>query len=43
MIWRTLQIPQTMAATGLFYIAVLAAIVGEFMGRFLLFRSALPL
>lgn len=43
MIWRTLQIPQTMAATGLFYIAVLAAVVGEFLGRFLLFRTALPL
>jgi DMSO reductase anchor subunit len=43
MIRRTLQIPQTMAATGLFYIAVLAAIVGEFMGRFLLFRTGLPL
>jgi len=43
MIWRTLQIPQTMAATGLFYIAVLAAIVGEFMGRYLLFRTGLPL
>ena len=43
MIWRTLQIPQTMAATGLFYVAILAAIVGEFLGRFLLFRTALPL
>ncbi len=43
MIWRTLQIPQTMAATGLFYIAVLAVLVGEFMGRYLLFRTGLPL
>ncbi len=43
MIWRTLQIPQTMAATGLFYVALLAAIVGEFLGRFLLFRTGLPL
>ena len=43
MIWRTLQIPQTMAATGLFYVALLAAIVGEFLGRFLLFRTSLPL
>ena len=34
MIWRTLQIPQTMAATGLFYVAILAAVVGEFLGRF---------
>jgi hypothetical protein len=43
MIWRTLQIPQTMAATGLFYIATLAALVGEFLGRFILFRTGLPL
>lgn len=43
MIGRTLRIPQTMAATGLFYIAVLAVLVGEMMGRFLLFRSGLPL
>ncbi len=43
MIWRTLQIPQTMAATGLFYIAILAAVVGEFLGRFILFRTSLPL
>lgn len=42
MIWRTLQIPQTMAATGLFYIAILAVLVGEMMGRFILFRTALP-
>jgi hypothetical protein len=32
-----------MAATGLFYIATLAAVVGEFLGRFILFRTALPL
>jgi hypothetical protein len=43
MIWRTLAIPQTMAATGLFYVAVLATVVGEFLGRFLLFRTTLPL
>jgi hypothetical protein len=43
MIDRTLRVPQTMAATGLFYIAVLAVLVGEFMGRFLLFRTGLPL
>ena len=43
MIWRTLQIPQTMAATGLFYVAILTAIVGEFLGRFVLFRTTLPL
>ena len=43
MIWRTLAIPQTMAATGLFYVAVLATVVGELLGRFLLFRTSLPL
>jgi len=42
MIGRTLAIPQTMAATGLFYIAVLAVLVGEMLGRFLLFRTGLP-
>ncbi len=43
MIWRTLLIPQTMAATGLFYIAVLGVTVGEILGRYLLFRTGLPL
>lgn len=43
MIRKTLDVPQTMAATGLFYIAVLAVMVGELLGRFLLFRSGLPL
>ncbi len=43
MIRRTLQIPQTMAATGLFYIAILGATVGELIGRYLLFRSGFPL
>jgi hypothetical protein len=43
MIWRTLQIPQTMAATGLFYVALLTSLVGEFLGRFLLYRTSLPL
>ena len=43
MIWRTLAIPQTMAATGLFYVAILSTVVGEFLGRFLLFRTSLPL
>jgi hypothetical protein len=42
MIRRTLDIPQTMAATGLFYIAVLTVLVGELLGRFLLFRTGLP-
>jgi hypothetical protein len=43
MIGRTLAIPQTMAATGLFYIAILAVIVGEMLGRLILFRTSLPL
>jgi hypothetical protein len=43
MIRRTLQIPQTMAATGLFYIAILAVMVGELLGRLILFRTSLPL
>ena len=43
MIRRTLAIPQTMAATGLFYVAVLTTVVGEFLGRFLLYRTSLPL
>jgi hypothetical protein len=43
MIHRTLLIPQTMAATGLFYIAILAVMVGEFMGRYILFRTGFPL
>ncbi|MBI3781875.1 MAG: hypothetical protein HY270_00585 [Deltaproteobacteria bacterium] len=43
MIWKTLKIPQTMAATGLFYIAILAVLVGEMMSRFILFRTTLPL
>lgn len=43
MIWKTLQIPQTMAATGLFYIAILSVLVGEMMSRFILFRTSLPM
>jgi len=43
LIHRTLQIPQTMAATGLFYVAILFALVGEMAGRLLLFRTGLPL
>lgn len=43
MIGRTLDVPQTMAATGLFYIALLAVVVGEILGRTILFRTALPL
>jgi len=43
MTWQTLKIPQTMAATGLLYIAVMSVLVGEFIGRFILFRTSLPL
>ena len=43
LIHRTLAIPQTMAATGLFYVAILAMMVGEMLGRLLLFRTSLPL
>ena len=42
MIWRTLLIPHTMAATGLFYIALLGVFVGEILGRQILTLSALP-
>ena len=43
LIRRTLRIPQTMAATGLFYVAILAVMVGEMLGRLILFRTSLPL
>jgi hypothetical protein len=42
MIWRTLMIPNTMAATGLFYIALLGVFVGEILGRQILTLSSLP-
>jgi hypothetical protein len=42
MIWRTLKIPHTMAATGLFYIALLGVFVGEILGRQILTLSGLP-
>jgi hypothetical protein len=41
--WQTLKIPQTMAATGLLYIAIMSVLVGEMLGRFILFRTAIPL
>jgi hypothetical protein len=43
LIHRTLQIPQTMAATGLFYVAILFAMVGEMLGRLVLYQTGLPL
>ncbi|HWP59466.1 MAG TPA: hypothetical protein VNL14_16355 [Candidatus Acidoferrales bacterium] len=42
MIWRTLKIPHTMAATGLFYVAMLGVFVGEILGRQILALTALP-
>ena len=43
MIWQTLKIPNTMAATGLFYIVLLGVVVGEILARQLLALTALPL
>jgi hypothetical protein len=43
LIEKTLEIPQTMAATGLFYIAALGAAVGEIASHWLLFRTGIPL
>jgi hypothetical protein len=43
MCWQTLKIPQTMAATGLLYIALMSVLVGEMLGRFIMFRTAIPL
>jgi hypothetical protein len=42
MIWRTLLIPHTMAATGLFYIALLGVFVGEILGKQILALTYLP-
>ena len=41
--FSVMLIPHTMAATGLFYIAILFVLVGEMLGRLLLFRTSLPL
>lgn len=43
LIRKTLAIPQTMAATGLFYIEALVVTVGQIIGHWLLFRTGLPL
>jgi len=43
LIRKTLAIPQTMAATGLFYIESLVGVVGQILGLWLLFRTGLPL
>ncbi|MBI3990418.1 MAG: hypothetical protein HY347_12485 [candidate division NC10 bacterium] len=43
LVWETLKIPHTQAATGLLYVAVVMAVVGEFLGRYLLVVSLVPL
>ncbi len=43
MIWNTVQIKHTQAATGLLYLAVVALLFGEFFSKFLLFSVSLPL
>jgi hypothetical protein len=42
MIWRTLLIPHTMAATGLFYIALLGVFIGDILGKQILALTGLP-
>lgn len=42
MIYRTVQIRHTQAATGLLYVAVVALLFGEFFSKFLLFAVQLP-
>ena len=43
MIWNTVQIRHTQAATGLLYLAVVALLFGEFFSKFLLFAVNIPL
>ena len=43
MIWNTIQLKHTQAATGLLYLAVVAVLFGEFFSKFLLFSVSLPL
>ena len=43
MIWSTLKIRHTQAATGLLYLAVVTLLFGEFFSKFLLFSVGLPL
>lgn len=42
-IWDTLRIPNVQAATGFFYMAILTAAIGEFLGRFLQHSTLIPL
>lgn len=43
MIWSTVKLGHTQAATGLLYVAVVAVLFGEFFGKFLLFSLSFPL
>jgi hypothetical protein len=43
MIWSTVKIRHTQAATGLLYLGVVAVLFGEFFSKFLLFSVSLPL
>ena len=43
MIWSTVQIRHTQAATGLLYLAVVTLLFGEFFSKFLLWSLSLPL
>jgi hypothetical protein len=43
MIWSTVKIRHTQAATGLLYLAVVALLFGEFFSKFLLFSVSIPL
>jgi hypothetical protein len=43
MIWNTVKIRHTQAATGFLYLAVVALLFGEFFSKFLLFAIRLPL
>jgi hypothetical protein len=43
MIWSTVRIQHTQAATGLLYLAVVALLFGEFFSKFLLFAVSIPL
>jgi len=43
MIWNTVKIRHTQAATGLLYLAVVALLFGEFFSKFLLFAVNIPI
>jgi hypothetical protein len=43
MIWSTVQIRHTQAATGLLYLAVVTLLFGEFFSKFLLFALSIPM